>query len=201
MRKVAFAFLLLTMILECLLGVGSVGAQDKMQIFGGYSYLHASTSWNETTLCPTTGCPVSPVNPKLNLNGWEVSGVYALTSWLGAKADFSGHYGSFHGAGFHEHHYLFGPQLRMPGKISPFAHALFGGVHTTSGSGFTSGLIITPVGGSPNNGFAAVFGAGIDVKMLPLVSLRPVQIDYLLTRLTSNTESQPRYSAGFVFHF
>ena len=201
MWKLAIKFLLPAMFLGSLLGATTARAQDKIEIFGGYSYLHASTTWNETLLCPATGCPVTVVNPKLNLNGWEVSGVYNLTSWLGAKADFSGHYGSFNGISFHEHNYLFGPQLRMPGKISPFAHVLFGGVHTTSGTGFGSGAIITPVGGSPNNGFAAVFGAGIDVKVLPSLYFRPVQIDYLLTRLNSNTQSQPRYSTGVVLHF
>jgi hypothetical protein len=201
MRKLPVLSFLLMMFLGNLLGIGSARAQDKIEIFGGYSYLHASTSWNETVLCPGPTCPVTVVNPKLNLNGWEASGVYNLTSWLGAKADFSGHYGSFNGISFHETNYLFGPQLRMPGKISPFAHALFGGAHTTSGTGFGSGTIITPVGGSPNNGFAAVLGAGIDVKVLPFLYFRPVQIDSLLTRLYSGTQSQLRYSAGIVLHF
>jgi len=35
----------------------------------------------------------------------------------------------------------------------------------------------------------------------PFVSVRPIQIDYLLTRFSSATQSQPRVSAGVVFHF
>jgi hypothetical protein len=45
------------------------------------------------------------------------------------------------------------------------------------------------------------FGAGIDIKVSPLVSFRPIQLDYLTTRFNSAWQSQPRISAGVVFHF
>lgn len=206
MRK-ALVLLLAVFLLQLFAGEAAK-AQDKVEIFGGYSFVHASTTWDETILCPVgLTCPATVVNPKLNLNGWEVSGVYNLHTWLGVKADFSGHYGSFDGASYHQQNYLFGPQIMMPGKFRPFAHVLFGGAHNSSGTGtapgngVTAGDIVTQQGGSPQNAFAAVFGAGIDVQVLPNIYVRPVQIDYLLTHFHGSTQSQPRYSAGVVVHF
>jgi len=36
---------------------------------------------------------------------------------------------------------------------------------------------------------------------LPLLSLRPIEIDYLLTHFNSTTQNQPRFSAGVVLRF
>jgi hypothetical protein len=52
-----------------------------------------------------------------------------------------------------------------------------------------------------NNAFATAVGAGIDVKPFHFVSVRLFQFDYLLTRFGSQTQNQPRASAGVVFHF
>jgi opacity protein-like surface antigen len=198
MRRLFFLFSLIA-----LLGFAacSAQAQDKIEVFGGYSYLRASTSWDETLRCPGPPCPVTIVNSKLNLNGWEVSGRYKMKPWLGLGADFSSHYGSFNGIKYHELTYLFGPQISLPGKVSPFAHVLVGGAHSTSGTVVSPNSLVAAAGGSPNNAFAAAVGAGIDIKIAPLVSFRPVQIDYLATRFNSSTQSQPRISAGVVLHF
>ncbi len=198
MRRLFFPLTLVAILASV---AGNAQAQDKIEVFGGYSYLRASTSWDETLLCPGPPCAVTIVNPKLNLNGWEVSGVFKPNRWLGLGADFSGHYGSFNGASYHLQTYLFGPQISLPGKISPFAHVLVGGAHATSGTGIIPNFFVTPANGRPNNGFAAAFGAGIDIKIAPFVSLRPVQIDYLATRFDSSTQSQPRFSTGVVLHF
>jgi hypothetical protein len=197
-------FFLLSLIGMLVFAAGSAQAQDKIEVFGGYSYVHAQTSWTEALLCPQVTCPFRLVKPKLNLNGWEVSGIYKANRWLGLGADFSGHYGSFSGASYHLQTYLFGPQISLPGKISPFAHVLVGGAHATSGVGAGSSSIVTAANGTPNDTFAAIVGAGIDIKVAPFLWFRPVQIDYLATRFNqpnSGTQSQPRFSAGVVFHF
>ena len=62
------------------------------------------------------------VSEKTNLNGWEFSGQYKFLPFLGAVADFSGNYGTLHSANTREHTFLFGPQISLPGKVSPFAH-------------------------------------------------------------------------------
>ena len=194
-------FFLLSLLAMLAFAADSTRAQDKIEVFGGYSYVRAQTSWTETLLCPLVTCPVTLVKPKLNLNGWEVSGLYKMKPWLGLGADLSGHYGSFSGASYHLQTYLFGPQIALPGKVSPFAHVLVGGAHSTSGTSVGSGSLVAAAGGSPNNGFAAAVGAGIDIKIVPFVSFRPIQIDYLATRFNSSTQSQPRISAGVVLHF
>ena len=193
-------FLLLSLIGALGLAAGSAEAQDKVEIFGGYSFVRTPTSWNETLACPVMLPPCTPtlVNPKLNLSGWEVSGTYKVKPWLGFGADLSGHYGSFNRAGYHLQTYLFGPQISLPGKISPFAHVLVGGAHATNS---LSDEAVLPANGSTNSGFATAVGVGIDIKIFPLVSIRPMQIDYLATRFNGSVQSQPRISAGVVFHF
>lgn len=102
------------------------GLGDKVEIFGGYSYMRTD-------------------KPSLNLNGWELAGEYKVTDWLGGVADFDGHYGSPGGTGASLHTFLFGPQVSFPARVSPFAHVLFGGARASSG-GFSSTAFATAVG-------------------------------------------------------
>jgi hypothetical protein len=44
-------------------------------------------------------------------------------------------------------------------------------------------------------------GGGVDIKAAPFVSVRPIQVDYLMARFASNTQNQLRVSAGLVLHF
>jgi hypothetical protein len=93
------------------------GISDKVELFGGYSYLRFDSS------------------PQVNLNGWELSGQYKFASWLGGVADFSGHYGSPFGISSSVHTFMFGPQISWPARVSPFAHVLIGGAHFSAGGG------------------------------------------------------------------
>jgi hypothetical protein len=176
-------------------------AQDKLVVFGGYSLLRPPVTVTE--ICNNCLNPVaftSPTNNQ-NLNGWELSGTYRFLPFLGVTADLSGHYGNaFSGSSsnVHQVNYLFGPEVSLLSRVSPFAHALFGGSHQsiTPGTGASFSIL-----SSTTSGFATAFGAGIDLKLVPHVWIRPIQIDYLITRLGSNTEKQARVSAGVVFHF
>jgi hypothetical protein len=58
--------------------------------------------------------------------------------------------------------------------------------------------------------FAVAVGGTLDIRLNHLISLRPIQIDYLLTRLSSKTvangiqtfsQNNLRYGAGMVFNF
>jgi hypothetical protein len=191
-------------------------AQDKIELFGGYSYarvpvqiFNATPIGGPIVVTPPGTCPI-PVCPPgvggffstahVNTHGWEASAAFKPTRILGAVADFSGHYGSTHGTSFHLNTYLFGPQVSFPGSISPFAHFLIGVAHETSGIPFA----VQPIPGislGTNDAFASALGAGIDVKVIPFVSVRLIQFDYLLTRFGSQTQNQPRASAGIVLHF
>jgi hypothetical protein len=106
----------------------SARAQDKVEFFGGYSYLRVNDS------------------PSANFNGWELAGQYKFADWLGGVVDFDGHYGSPDGVSTSVHRFLFGPQVSWPARVSPFAHVLIGGAHV-SGSGFSDSSFSTAVGG------------------------------------------------------
>lgn len=180
--------------------VSPVKAQDTVQIFGGYSYLRPSVSIDSFVACPvgvTPPCVGNPgtLNTHPNLNGWELSGTYNFRDWLGGTADFSGHYGTDQGSSVHYQTYLFGPQVHLPGPVSPFAHVLIGGAHESISTG--SGNAVSGSGSA----FAIAAGAGIDIHAAPFLSVRVFQIDYLVTRFGSATQSQPRLSAGIVLHF
>jgi hypothetical protein len=105
----------------------SARAQDKVQAFGGYSFMHYGTS------------------ASFNSNGWEISGQYKFFSWLGAFGDVDGHYGTFEGVNSTLHNYLVGPQVSWPARVSPFAHVMFGEGHF-SGGGVASHSFATGFG-------------------------------------------------------
>jgi hypothetical protein len=109
--------LLFAVILLASLSTQAQGLTDKIEVFGGYSYMRVN-------------------NPSFNTNGWEISGEYKFANWLGAVADIDGHYGTPSGVSTSIHTFLFGPQVSFPGRISPFAHVLIGGAHANS-AGFT----------------------------------------------------------------
>jgi hypothetical protein len=196
MRK---SLLLLAFFSFGLFFAGTTPAQT-VQIFGGYSYLRPSVTLQSDAVCPLGIVPPCPGTPgKLdvhpNLNGWELSGTWNMYKWLGATADFSGHYGSDHGASIHYQTYLFGPQVHLPGPVSPFAHVLIGAAHQGIGTGI-NGIIA-----ESGTAFAVAAGAGIDIHLAPFIAFRAIQLDYLVTRFNSSTQSQPRVSAGLVLHF
>ncbi len=173
---------------------------QRIELFGGYSYVRAPVTFTQTPqgACVITGCITTFTTQNLNLNGWNVGGAFKVLGPLALAADYSDTSGSFHGANTHLKTYLVGPQLRFPGPISPFAHFLIGGAHEST-TLFTSGPITTS---SPTrNAFATTLGGGLDLKVLPLLSVRPIQIDYLLTHFNSSTQNQFRYSAGIVLRF
>jgi len=177
-------------------------AQDKVEFYGGYSYFRASV--REVQNGPVLA---SLVTEKTNLSGWEFSGQYKLYSFLGAVADFNGTYGTLRGANVREHTFLFGPQVSLPTKVSPFAHALFGVAKESQDP--IPNAILCPVGQpacgfsslGPDTSFASAVGVGIDAKFAPFLTVRLFQIDYVRTQLYGATQHQPRASAGIVIHF
>jgi hypothetical protein len=73
--------------------------------------------------------------------------------------------------------------------VKPFAHALFGGGTFSAG-------------GVSSTGFTTYLGGGVDVKILPFVSARLAQVDWMTTRFSGVTnKNNLRYSAGLVLRF
>lgn len=181
-------------------------AQDRFEVFGGYSYMHSAVPFTETQLCPGPPCAMVSATEHPSLNGWESSGVFNLSHGIGLTADFTGHYGLFGtfqgatGSSARLNTYLFGPQFRFGTRVSPFMHALFGGAHETIGNGGaeSGGFVVIP---TSSNGLAAAFGGGLDIKISRFLWVRPIQLDYLATRFRSATQSQFRFSAGLAVHF
>ena len=142
--------------------------ESQVEVFGGYSYLHFHA------------------NPSTNLNGWEIAGQYRFRDWIGGVADFDGHYGSFSGASTHT--YLFGPQISMPGRFSPFGHLLLGGAHLSSG-------------GLGSSSFSTALGGGLDYSLKDKFSWRVAQFDYMLTQFGGGSQNNFRFSTGLIYRF
>jgi hypothetical protein len=138
--------------------------------FAGYSYERLDAS------------------PGRNLNGAELTGQFKLRSWLGLAADFDAHFGLPSASDARTLHFMVGPQLSFPTRISPFVHALAGVGHLNlNGVGDTS--------------FAGAIGAGIDMHIVPLVSWRIIQGDEILTHHFGAVQHDARLSTGLVFRF
>ena len=169
---------------------GSARAQDhsKVDIFAGYSYLRFNPN--------TSGVS------SFNLNGGSASIAYNANNWLSGVADFGAYRnGNILNSGVDGtlSTYLFGPRVsyRHYDRITPYGQVLFGVAHAGASIAGTSGS---------DNAFAMALGGGVDVGVSQHFAVRPVQIDYLLTRFnegTGNAKNQNnlRVSTGIVFRF
>ena len=110
--------------------------------------------------------------------------------------------------------YLFGPVIRMPiSRITPFGELLFGGSNSNAYGNQIKGICnnfnciasSTSVYGTQHP-FTMAIGGGIDIRVSHGFSIRPVELDYVLSRYTNpltstNNQNNFRYSGGVVFHF
>jgi hypothetical protein len=184
-----------------------VGQPDfsKVEAFAGYSYLRNSGN---------------------NFNGWEGQVTWNFNRYLGATADFSGHYrtaaafspvsGFSASANQRLYNFLFGPTVTTRfGKHSVFGHALFGAAHSSVGAGFTVpifGGFSTSVNDA--TAFGMALGGGVDIGLNRMFAIRAAQVDYLYTHFnsldalttgfsnnTSDHQNSFRYSGGIVLRF
>jgi hypothetical protein len=84
--------------------------------------------------------------------------------------------------------YQFGLRInfRGHGKMTPFAHVLFGGARS--------------VDTSPQNAFAMTAGGGVYFNISEQFAICPIQAEYFLTKFMDGA-SNLRYSSGIVFPF
>ena len=187
-------------LLIALLGVFSLltVAEDtpKAEVFGGYQYLHTGDF-------SSSGQTLS--NSSQNWNGWDANATYYFNKNFGVQGDFSGSYATIGHVSSHVYTYAGGPvvALNAGGKVNPFVHALFGGIHLTgSASGVSASL----------NGFTTMAGGGVDVKVAPRIAFRLIQADWVYFHFGSTTvagTSVPSFSGsknvriatGIVFRF
>lgn len=172
---------------------------QKIELFGGYSFVRAPVTFTQSVGTCALPCVPFTTTPTLNQNGWEASGAWRVLGPLSLAADFGGTTGSFQGATTHLNTYLFGPQLRLPGPIGLFGHALVGDAHESIHAGISGAGLSTF--GPTQNSIATALGGGLDLRLLPFISVRAFQLDYLYTHFHSRRQNQPRISVGLVLHF
>jgi len=78
-------------------------------------------------------------------------------------------------------------------------------VHTRTDMQIFKAVSLTSLQPS-NNGFSMAIGGGLDFQVADYLALRPVQLDYFLTRyewkqIGINNQSNLRYQGGVVFRF
>jgi hypothetical protein len=164
--------------------------------------------------------PDLPAIISFNVFGGGVAGVYNFASFIGIKADFQFYTQGTSVRNTLEHDgfppgklsanlttYMFGPQFKKhSGKFQPFGEALFGTAHSNEFAQILEDEGITNKS-STNSAFAMEFGGGLDYAIIPYVELRPVEVDYLLTRFGVNgtpytgNQNNFKYSAGINFQF
>lgn len=180
LRKLALTFAMCS-----LFSLSALGQEtSKVDIFGGYQYLHASSG-------------ISGVDG-INFNGWNAALTGYFNRNLGITADFSGNYSkpTFLGVGVDTRFYsfLFGPTVRFPNAthLTPFGHALFGGGHFSAGvSGLSAG----------ETDFTWAAGGGLDLDMSRRLGIRVAQVDFLQSRANGSSQNNVRISFGVVFKF
>jgi opacity protein-like surface antigen len=183
-------------------------ATPKAELFLGYSYLRVLPSLNDS-------------NRLVGLNGGNASIAFNFNNYLGLVADFGGYDDNrLRLAGPGEptptvvnssgtaYTYLFGPRLsyRKYDRITPFAQALFGGVHASQVTlSDCTGATCTPL--PVQNSFAMTAGAGVDFRVSHHISIRAIQAEYMMTRFAplyagaSTMQNDLRLSSGLVFRF
>jgi hypothetical protein len=125
----------------------------------------------------------------------EFSGGYQYTRWFGVAADFSGAYKSQNGVSFNNYTYTFGPVIsyRHNEAFTPFAHFLAGGVRSSAAFSGVS---------ASDNGFAMMFGGGVDVKATRRIAVRAIQFDWLSLHSNGVTDNNNmRISTGLLFRY
>jgi hypothetical protein len=173
--------------------------QPRVQIFGGYSYLNTPQAFSAS----------GPVLPGMHVvsetggesqNGWNASIAIHLFKRLDFLADTSSNfqyggrdikidYGSgilYHlqiGAASKTHTFLFGPQVRFPGrkKFHAFGRALVGISKLDRDYSMISSYQ-TLHGELTDTGFAFAAGGGLDWRCSRRISIRLLQADYIRAR-------------------
>jgi outer membrane protein OmpA-like peptidoglycan-associated protein len=197
-------------------------AQDhpKVELSLDYSYIHANPQNNDI------------IKP-FSLNGGGGGLAFYINRYIGIEAEFEGYGSLTHslviGAGSpacpgatnclvtatgNLFTYNIGPIVKVRKRhFEPFFEAMFGGAHSNFyGNLFTScgvpGSGCLAASSAPdNNAFDFIIGGGIDIPVSRSFSIRPVQLDYVLTRFGNsftagnNNQSNFRYQAGIVFRF
>lgn len=158
------------------------------------------------------------VDDRESFNGFNVSGVYNVSRYVGIKGDISGGYNKKRydfnvpagSVGFDAnsslYNFLGGIQIKdnaSESRVKPFAHILAGAGHgRVKVSNLACGVGVDCSGFSgttSETGLAGAFGGGLDVKLSNRVDLRLIQVDYNPIRFDNATTHNVRFGIGLVF--
>jgi opacity protein-like surface antigen len=186
----AFRFGLGLLILSAAAARAQEATTPKVEVGLNYSWLH-----------------VNSANYDYQRTGNGGSGYieYNLNRTVGLVGDFGGYANTRTGINDKVVTYLFGPRFNMRRfeRFTPYAQFLFGGAYAWSG----------PNGFQQNqNSFATAAGGGLDYNLSGHISIKPIQVEYVMTQFQSanlggstkgfgDHQNDLRYSAGVVFKF
>ncbi|MGH9834754.1 MAG: outer membrane beta-barrel protein [Blastocatellia bacterium] len=198
--------------------IAAAQEHPKSEFYVGYSLLRTDSDSLDLLI---NNQPGSVRRHGSTLNGFNVSGGYSPTPWLGFIADVGGNYGTVDfsasvpgvnatfGVRSNFHTLLFGPQIFVRGKSATFfARGLAGAAFINQSLNFANQR-----GEMSETVFAAAAGAGADIIFTDRIAWRIGQVDYILTRFGdrkllvngqqlgsgSDTQHHFRFSTGFVF--
>jgi opacity protein-like surface antigen len=190
-------------------------AQDapRYETFLGYTYVRMNSATNV---------------PAFSANGGDGQFALNFNKWLSGVVDL----GAVHNGNIGGHHidstlanFLAGPRITWRKKhLAPYGQVLFGGVYATSSTQlqFTGPIVVPPIFlpglgnvldatsarvGASQTAFALTAGGGLDIKVSKHMSVRPIELDYYMTRLQNyrsaddNNQHNLRYMAGVNFTF
>ena len=183
MRKI---FLLVALVCLCSIGAAAQDSGSRIDLFAGYSFVHTEPGAALSSFNANGGVASVALNFTDFLAGVvEVGGVHA-TNIGGADVDATATT------------VMAGPKIMLfhRSRLSPFAQALVGFVHTNPG--FSQSTI-------NHNTFAMAPGIGLDWNATRHLGIRLAQVDYLFTRMPASTNqvnwNNFRYSTGVVIRF
>lgn len=189
----------------------------KAEVFVGYSNNQVGTG-------------ISPnddfseiVDDRETFHGFNVSGVYNFSRYLGIKGDVSGAYNNkdydfsvptvppatgrvAFEANSSLYNFLGGIQVKdnsSEARFKPFGHVLAGAGHgRVKVKNLTCDITVDCTGfegTASETGFAAAFGGGIDIKLNDRIDIRAIQVDYNPIWFDGGTTHNVRFGIGLVF--
>jgi opacity protein-like surface antigen len=196
----------------------AVSDYKKAEFYIGYSNGQVDTGID-------SGSSVSNFfNDRESFNGFNASGVYNISRYLGIKGDVSG---TYKGNTFSEtliaspnppttisfkanrslYNFVGGIQVKdnsSDTRFKPFAHAMIGAGHARVKikdfvcSGVCT-TVLPPDESFSDTGLAGVIGGGLDIKLNNKIQIRAIQLDYNPVRVFGATDHNLRIGAGVVF--
>jgi len=161
----------------------------RVEIFGGYSFLHADLGDTEY------------------LNGFHVSAALNPKKWVGMAADLSSSYGKTttitaidtFTPNIGTQLLTFGPRFSLRSEmITSFGHVMFGvaRIRQSNAPGLTNPTLVLM--GGTETAPAVQFGGGVDLNATDSLAIRIFQADYLMTFFNSARQNHIRLSTGVV---